>query len=177
MTTSLLHEAFAHHIWATERIIDACQALTSEQLKTPFAGTFGSIIGTLRHLVASDSWYLSFFCDHATAIDEEAEISLAELRLVITSNGSAWMQLLPVEIDPDADVVERGDGLEFHAPVGLRLAQAVQHGTDHRSQVCTALTNLGVTPPEIDLWSFGEATGRTRDVYLSPDVSNCIGRS
>jgi uncharacterized damage-inducible protein DinB len=163
MTTSLLQDAFAHHIWATERIIDECQALTPEQLKTPFAGTFGSIIDTLRHLVASDGWYLSFFGDQATAIDEEAEIGLAELRSVIASNGTAWMEVLAREIDPDADVVERGDGLEFHAPRGLRLAQVIQHGTDHRSQVCTALTCLGVTPPEIDLWSFGEATGRTRE--------------
>ena len=48
--------------------------------------------------------------------------------------------------------------------MGLRLAQVIQHGTDHRSQVCTALTNLGVTPPEIDVWSFGEATGRMWEV-------------
>jgi len=51
--------------------------------------------------------------------------------------------------------------------LGLRLAQVVHHGTDHRSQVCTALTSFGLTPPEIDLWSFGEATGRTRPVDLT----------
>ena len=51
--------------------------------------------------------------------------------------------------------------------MGLRLAQVVHHGTDHRSQVCTALTSFGITPPEIDLWAYGEATGRTRDVDLA----------
>jgi uncharacterized damage-inducible protein DinB len=51
--------------------------------------------------------------------------------------------------------------------MGLRLAQVVHHGSDHRSQVCTALTSLGITPPEIDLWAYGEAVGRTRDVELS----------
>jgi uncharacterized damage-inducible protein DinB len=91
-------------------------------------------------------------------------MSLAGLRSVMTRNGTASMELLAGEIDPDADVVEHGDGWEFHAPAGLRLAQVIQHGTDHRSQICTALTNLGVTPPEIDLWSFGEATGRAREV-------------
>jgi uncharacterized damage-inducible protein DinB len=35
----------------------------------------------------------------------------------------------------------------------------VHHGTDHRSQICTALTNLGIEPPDIDLWAFGEAEG------------------
>ena len=32
MTTSLLGDAFAHHAWATERLIDACAALAPEQL-------------------------------------------------------------------------------------------------------------------------------------------------
>lgn len=27
---------------------------------------------------------------------------------------------------------------------------------------CTALTSLGIEPPEIDFWAVGEATGRTR---------------
>ena len=63
----------------------------------------------------------------------------------------------------------------------------IQHGTDHRSQVCTALTSLGVEPPEIDLWDYGEATGRTRgrvplsgspsgDEALVPDPVRLVGR-
>jgi hypothetical protein len=34
-----------------------------------------------------------------------------------------------------------------YARVGIRLAQALQHGKDHRSQVCTTLTTLGIEPP------------------------------
>ena len=165
MTASLLGDAFAHHLWATERLLDACATLAPEQLETPVPGTYGSIIGTLRHLVASDGWYLSFFRP-TEPIDEEAPMSLAELRSVMSTNGPVWMALLAGEVDPEADVVERGDGWEFHSPMGFRLAQVIHHGTDHRSQVCTALTSLGVTPPEIDLWAFGEATERTRAVTL-----------
>jgi len=49
-------------------------------------------------------------------------------------------------------MVEHGDGWNFHSPTGFRLAQVIQHGTDHRSQICTALTSLSVEPPAIDLW-------------------------
>jgi uncharacterized damage-inducible protein DinB len=35
----------------------------------------------------------------------------------------------------------------------------VHHGTDHRSQVCTALTRLGVEPPEIDVWAWAWSRG------------------
>jgi uncharacterized damage-inducible protein DinB len=166
MSASLLDDAVAHHVWATERLIEACAELPPEQLRTPVPGTYGSIFETLRHLVASDTWFLTFFREEVASVDDEAEMTLGDLRAAITANGAAWKELLTGAVDPETDVVEQGDGWEFHAPMGLRLAQVIHHGTDHRSQVCTALTGLGVEPPEIDLWAYGEVSGRTRAVTL-----------
>jgi uncharacterized damage-inducible protein DinB len=167
MTTSLLRDAMAHHIWATERLIDACEALTPDQLRSPAPGIYGPIIATLGHLVGSDGWYLNFFRHWTNLIDEDADVTLAELRSAITANGAAWMEVLAGELHADADMVEHGDGWDFHAPLGIRINQVIHHGTDHRSQICTALTALGVEPPEIDLWAYGEATGRTKSEYLT----------
>ena len=126
MSRPLLDDAFGHHVWATARLIDACLALDPEQLGTTVPGTYGSIIETMRHLVAE-------------------------------------------ETDPNADVVRhRDDGTDSHAPLGIRLAQALHHGTDHRSQVCTALTSLGVEPPAIDVWDFAEKDGR---ISVTPAAS------
>lgn len=165
--TTLLDDAMAHHIWATEVLIDACEALTPEQLRTPAPGTYGSILDTFRHMVSTDGWYMSFFRDWKNAIDERAEVTLPELRSAIQTNGAAWKELLSGPLDSEADVPEQGDGWIFHAPLGFRLATVVQHGNDHRSQICTALTSLGVEPPEIDLWGYGKATSRTRGEYLT----------
>ncbi|CAN5140109.1 hypothetical protein BH23CHL9_BH23CHL9_13270 [soil metagenome] len=166
MTTSLLDDAMAHHIWATERLIDECAALTPEQLATSAPGTYGSILDTFRHLVSTDCWYLTFFGTEPQLVEEDSAAILDELRSAITTNGKAWMELLDGGPDGEADIVEHGDGWNFHSPTGFRLAQVIQHGTDHRSQICTALTSFGVEPPGIDLWAFGEATGRTRPEYL-----------
>ena len=162
--TSLLDDAFAHHVWATERLIDSCAQLVPDQLRAPAPGTYGPIIATLAHLVSSDGWYLLFFREQPAPIDEDSDVTLADLRAAIAANGAAWQDLLAGDLDPEADLVERGDGWEFHQPAGLRLAQAIHHGTDHRSQVCTALTSQGIEPPAIDLWAYGEATGRTRAI-------------
>jgi uncharacterized damage-inducible protein DinB len=43
------------------------------------------------------------------------------------------------------------------------LAQALHHATDHRSQICTAPTTLGLEPPPIDVWVYGLRGGRSRD--------------
>jgi len=36
------------------------------------------------------------------------------------------------------------------------LIQALDHGTEHRTQVRTALTVLGIEPPELDGWAYDE---------------------
>ncbi|MBA3236133.1 MAG: DinB family protein [Chloroflexi bacterium] len=162
MTTSLLHDAFAHHAWATERLIEVCAALSADQLATQVPGTYGSISGTLGHLVASDAWYLSFFPVASEPFDDEASPTLDDMRAALTRNAAAWTTLLEGELDPDEQIAEQDGEWELHSPVGVRLAQVVHHGTDHRSQVCTALTTLGIEPPEIDVWAYARASNRER---------------
>ena len=166
MTTSIVSDAFRHHVWATQLVLDACAGLTDEQLGAPSPGTYGPIIDTLRHIVQADSFYLRIFTDgRVPELDADNTLSVAELKAAMAAYGPEYDALLAGDLDPEAWVIERGsDGSEFHSKMGLRLAQVPHHGSDHRSQVCTALTSLGITPPEIDLWAYGEATARTRDV-------------
>jgi uncharacterized damage-inducible protein DinB len=166
MSGSLLEDAFAHHVWATLRLVDACLPLSSEQLRTTVPGTYGSILETMRHLIGGDSGYLvDITGDRARLIDED-EMDLSQLRAAMEGNGAAWSTLLGGDLDPDAVLkeVDEDDGYERDAPMSIRLAQALHHGTDHRSQICSALTTLGVEPPGIDVWDFGLQTGRVVEV-------------
>lgn len=160
-----MRDAFAHHVWATLRLIDACLPLSEEQLATAVPGTYGSILETVRHLVGGDSGYLTVVGGGRTQPIEEEGMGLAELRALMEANGAGWSTVLEGDLDPDAILVRhRDDGSEFHAPRGVRLAQVLHHGTDHRSQICTALTTLGVEPPEIDVWDFAREQGRAFEV-------------
>jgi len=38
------------------------------------------------------------------------------------------------------------------------MVQAINHATEHREQISSMLSALGVTPPELDGWAYGEAT-------------------
>jgi uncharacterized damage-inducible protein DinB len=166
---SLQGDAVAHHLWATDRLLEFCGSLTEEQLQHHAPGTYGSIIDTLRHVVGSDRWYLTFFSTSASplpAIDESNGATLEQLRTETERNAAAWTEVLAGDPDPDRDIAEMDPRWEFHVPLGFRLAQATHHGTDHRSQVCTALTTLGIEPPEIDVWAYGDTIGRTRFVEL-----------
>jgi uncharacterized damage-inducible protein DinB len=162
MSSSLLETAFAHHIWATLRVIDACLGLSAGELETNVPGTRGPMLDTLRHVVAGDAEDLFILTgDRAYLVDAE-RMSLAEARAVMERNGTGWAEFISRSLDPHEVVreVDETDGFERWAPVGFRLAAALDHGTDHRSQICTALTTLGVEPPKIDVYDFGLDTRR-----------------
>ena len=161
MTMSILADAFGHHVWATIRVLDACAVLDDERLATAVPGTYGSIIDTLRHTVGRDVFYLDVLRGGEPEPFDEAASDVAMLRSVMEGHDAAWQRLIAADLDPATDVVEyEGNGYETHAPLGIRLAQALHHGTDHRSQVCTALTDLGIEPPAIDVWDFASRDGR-----------------
>jgi uncharacterized damage-inducible protein DinB len=169
MSGSAMKDAFGHHVWATTRLIDVCIGLPPEQLATAVPGTYGSILDTQRHLVGSDAWYLRCITDDETAAIDEDHMDLRELRSAMERNGARWSKLLADELDPDAIItqVDHDDGYQKDATVGIRFAQALHHGTDHRSQICTALTSLGVEPPPIDVWDFGVEHGRVVETFSS----------
>jgi uncharacterized damage-inducible protein DinB len=161
MTRPLLADAFDHHVWATLQVIDACLPLSADQLASTVPGTYGSILDTMRHLVGADAGYLFALTGGRLQMIEEDRMDLAALRSVMVGHGADWAAVIDESHDPDVTVTRRrDDGSESRAPLGIRLAQALDHGTDHRSQICTGLTALGVTPPEIDAWAFADEAGR-----------------
>jgi uncharacterized damage-inducible protein DinB len=165
MTTSLLAEGFGHHVWATCTLIDVCATLSEEQLQANAPGTYGPIIDTMRHIVGADTNYLVVLSGGEVATIDEDSMDLASLRAEMIRNEQRWADALPRHLDPAVVVVRhRDDGSESHAQTGTRLMQALQHGTDHRSQICTALTSLGIEPPEIDVWAYADAQGRLKVV-------------
>jgi uncharacterized damage-inducible protein DinB len=164
MNGALLRDAFDHHVWATIRLIDVCLPLSAEQLGASVPGIYGSILDTMRHTVSSDASYLHVLTNGALAEIDDSAMDLGELRAVMEADGEGWRKLLDQDLDPNAMATRhRDDGIDSHVPVTIRLAQALHHGTDHRSQICTILTSLGVEPPEIDVADFARAHGRVSE--------------
>jgi uncharacterized damage-inducible protein DinB len=161
-----LEDAFGHHVWASVRLIDACTQLSPDQLTESVPGTYGPILNTLRHLVGADAWYLFVISGERTPRIDEDHMDLPELGATMRAHGALWSSILAEGRAADTEIVahRRHDGSESQAPLGIRLAQALHHGTDHRSQVCTGLTSLGIDPPDIDVWAYGELDGRVVDI-------------
>ena len=168
MPSTALGDAFGHHVWATIRVLDTCSALDDTQLATAVPGTYGSILDTLRHIVDGDVFYLDVLRGGEREPFDKERSDIPALRAVMEAHDTLWQRMAADDLDPTTDVVEVEDsGYETHAPLGIRLAQALHHGTDHRSQVCTALTRLGIEPPNIDVWELSRLDGRHYTVEAS----------
>jgi uncharacterized damage-inducible protein DinB len=151
----LLRRFFGHHLWATERLLEHCRALTTEQLAWSAPGTYGSIGETLDHLMSADRSYLSGVTGHGRtpALNAGGPGPLLEH---LARQREGWFAYLDSEPDFDA-MVERSGG---SYPAWVVLMQAIHHGNDHRTHVGTALLRHHLAPEDIDVWGYGMAEGK-----------------
>ena len=151
-----LDALFRHHAWATLRLIDHCAALPADQLQATVAGTYGTIEATLVHLVAADQRYLEDMDGQVPGIrvSEHEDRSLAEVRAAAELQAARWMAL--VRRAPELDVVRPAydeDPDSEHAE-DLLFLQAIHHGNDHRTHVCTILGAHGLRAPDLSGWTY-----------------------
>jgi uncharacterized damage-inducible protein DinB len=157
MTAAGLPDFFRFNLWANQRLLDACSTLTDEQLDMTATGTFGSIRDTLIHLFASEEGYAGHFTgDRPTPrLDDFTTFpSFEELRRRAEASSTA---LIAIAEHGDVNQTFHLDGGTYEAPAIIVLIQAINHGDDHRSQICTLLSLQGIEPPYIDAWSYNDA--------------------
>ena len=156
---SNLLEFFEHNCWANQRLLEHCARLPAEALDKSVPGTYGSIIETLRHLGGAEERYLSYLEDrpHRRELWEKAKLDLPRLQETALDRAARWRELLAVEPDPAAVLVRKNpDGSEDRLTTRTCLVQAIHHGNDHRTHICTVLGAVGLEVPDLDAWHFYE---------------------
>ncbi len=161
----VLAELFRHNLWANLVLFDLCLTLPEEILETNVPGTFGGIRETLTHLVGAEERYLLALAgglERPQPTLEETAPELANLREHARQSGERFVAYAgTVEGNPTLDVTWRGQS--YAMPAAVFLVQAINHSTEHRSQIKIALTQAGITPPELDGWTWDrEKSGQRR---------------
>ena len=158
-----LVDGFRHNAWAMRELLLLCRELTETQLQATAPGTYGSIIATLWHTVSSEAGYCARLTGEERRWDRRTEESpsLDELAGHIDDLAARWDRFLAHPFDAERTfVVKWHDGTDYDVPAGVFLAQALHHGNEHRAQICTVLSSIGVTTPALGLWDYAEATNR-----------------
>ncbi len=164
-----LVDPLRHNSWATARLLELCKGLTPEQLRSSSPGNYGTILETLQHIIGAEGNYRARLTGTPTAWSRpprEVE-DIDELARLNEDLARFWEELASRPFDPErtirfaySDPDPEDVGKEFDVKAGIMVAQTINHGNEHRAQIFTILTTLGVEAPELSGWTYAEATGR-----------------
>lgn len=158
MADSAIAHIFEHNNWANLVILDACAGLTATQLDAkPRSVTKGTIRETLSHLVRAQQGYLRLLTgiEPPFTWEEEGPPSMEKLRESLELSGKRFLEVASDEANRLPKERRRTRDNWWVEP-WVPMVQAINHATEHREQICSMLTDLGVTPPEIDGWAYAE---------------------
>ena len=159
-----LVELFRHKSWATLTLIEFCQSVPDEVLDATTPGTYGTIRDTLRHIVYTEEGYFARLTGKRLADPlADGPAPLEELAGRIKRLSPHWEELAQ-----DAFVAVRkvttSDG--WRIPGAVVMAQVIHHADDHRTHVLSVLSARGVEGPDLDVWSFADASGEAKHVQV-----------
>jgi uncharacterized damage-inducible protein DinB len=146
---------YRHHLWANLLLFEQCTSLTPEQLDAAIPGAYGSIRDTMQHIVTAEQSYFSRISTgkRTTRPADAPPMTLAEMTESLRTTGSGLIEWAP-KVGASDTVQIDWDGTLRDVPKTILLTQAINHATEHRAQVMTILTQIGIQPPDLDSWSY-----------------------
>ena len=153
--TDALTTLFSHHLWANLRLLELCAELSPEQLNASISGTYGSIRDTLQHIVTAEQSYFSRIStgQRYDRPEDAPPLTLAEMVESARTTGSGLIERAP-KVQAGDTVQLDWEGTPREVPKTIILTQVINHATEHRAQVMTILTQIGIQPPDLDSWSY-----------------------
>jgi uncharacterized damage-inducible protein DinB len=147
-----------YNMWATQRLLTACEALSDEQYRQDVGLFFKSVHGTLNHLLVGEHllWYPRFAkgISPKVALDMEAEPVRERLAQALKGGAANWQPLIeswPAERFDGKLSYTATNGQALSLPFAATLNHVFNHCTHHRGQITAALTMLGQPCPVLDL--------------------------
>jgi uncharacterized damage-inducible protein DinB len=152
-----LLELCRHKTWATLRLIEHCQSLDGEHLNATMPGTYGTIPGTLWHVVESDEDYFSVLTGESLPEPlPAAPVPLSTLAQRVRRLGPRWEA-----VARDTDLLDRKatfpDGVGW--PGAVLMAQAIHHAGEHRTHILSILGARSLEVPRLDVWAYARLAG------------------
>ena len=150
-----------YNAWANRRLYAACRELPAEAYHAPRPAFFGSIHGTLNHLLVADRIWLDRLAGRAprhTRLNEQPCATLDALEAARRAEDERIAAVVD-GLDGEADLrrvvrYATTSGAPQVTPVADILLHLFNHHTHHRGQVNDQLSQTAVPPPPLDLILF-----------------------
>jgi uncharacterized damage-inducible protein DinB len=149
-----------YNAWANRRLYDACAELSEAEYMKPRPAFFGSIHGTLNHLLVGDRIWLARI-EHKPApkvtLDQILYGDLVALRVAREAEDEHLVNVVsaisPRALDQPLAYANMA-GQRHRTKLRLVLGHLFNHQTHHRGQVHGLLSQTQVAPPPLDLIAY-----------------------
>lgn len=149
--------------WATQTLLAACSGLSPEQLERDLGSSHASILRTWRHIYYSERVWLKRLLanempplveigDQSLFDDPPPEPELLQLQMAWPSLSEGLRQYF--ENLPHPELSEELKGSDCTIPRWRLVLHIVNHSTQHRGQITGMLRQLGIQPPNTDVFSY-----------------------
>lgn len=157
-TESTFVEFIRYNNWANQQVLQACQNLSEDQLERMIPGAYGTIRGTLEHIIQGETFYLGLLTGSRPEppFDWEARPGLKEMTAFSAQVGDALMEMARHTLPTDL-VTEEEDGKQVHYQALAVFIQIINHGVEHRTNITTILNQGLAAPPQVDGWGYLDA--------------------
>ena len=155
--------------WQNRSLFDAADALPDDERRRDRGAFFGSIHGTLSHLLWGDRMWLSRFTDVERPRTSQAESptfvedwdELKALRAETDDALDAWAGgMTEATLQGEYRWFSGSAGREVGRPMALVVMHVFNHQTHHRGQVHAMLTAAGARPGDTDLFLMPQEDAR-----------------
>ena len=158
-----------YNLWMNEKLFAAAAQLSEHDLKQDKGAFFGSVLGTLNHLMVGDIAWLKRFAtepDTFRSLDSLREMNTPESLDIQLYDDLEPLQRARQKLDAaivsfcdevsDAQLAEKlsyqnFQGDSYRDQLGLLLQHLFNHQTHHRGQLTTLLSQMGVDVGPTDL--------------------------
>ena len=147
-----------YNAWANRRLYAACAQLAADEYRKPRPAFFGSIHGTLNHLLVVDRIWLARIAgepDPNLRLHDQPCASLSELQQARAAEDARMIRLADGYAEADLATKVRYRTIvrpeTVDTPLHLCWLHLFNHQTHHRGQVHDQLSQTDVAPPPLDL--------------------------
>jgi uncharacterized damage-inducible protein DinB len=162
----LARNLLAYTLWADREHLGALAVVPPEHLAQPTGSSFGSLLGTVAHVLCSEQvWLARFVGAPLESFPDEAEY--ADLAGVRAGFEELWPQmefflagLQATQLATELQWISRS-GKPYRQPLWQALLHMSHHSAYHRGQLTTMMRQLGHQPPVTDLigWFASHCSG------------------
>src|SRR5262245_56663724 len=156
MNSDEIRTLFAFNTWANHKMLAACQVLTAEEFSKDLHNSFGSVRGTLVHIMGAEwVWLQRWLGDSPRALfSQEAFPNLTSIEsrwITLQQEQQAFIATLTDERLTEKLAYTNFKGQRFEYTIAHMIQHVVNHSSYHRGQIVTLLRQLGRPAPSTDL--------------------------